>query len=287
MPATGTLGATQFVTAWAAAGIPNTTAAVSSTGAITLTHQNGGVIILDDSGVTSPASAVTAAGFTINTNATTPDGCVGAKWGPFSTISYAALATTGGTGTGLTLNATTTGYEPTFTIDAPGSGYVVGDLVTVTGGGALSTPYTVQVTAIGGGGAPTTVIWYAGVSTPQYSVQLSKWQIFEYTPNLIPPVGAPTNMTPWYYSVVDQVDIMTNVAGVWKGYLNVSYNSAGLPQATGVPATDPKGPLVRASAPTVQSDNSPLVYGDIWIDVSDLDNYPVLNRWQNFNGQDQ
>ena len=287
LPATGTLGATAFVTAWAAAAIPDTVAAVATTGAITLTHQFGGVIILDDQGVTSPASAVTAAGFTINTNATTPDGCVGAKWGPFQTIAYSALATTGGSGSGLTLNATTTGYTPTFTIDAPGSGYVVGDLVTVTGGGSLSSPYIVQVTAVTGGGVPSTIIWYSSVATPQYSVQLSKWQIFEYTPNQIPPVGAPTNGTPWYYSVVDQVDIMTNVAGVWKGYLNVSYNSAGLPQVSGVPATDPKGPIVRASAPTVQSDNSPLVYGDIWIDVSNLENYPVINRWQNFNGTDQ
>jgi hypothetical protein len=287
MPATGTLGGTAFVTAWAAAAIPDTVATVAVTGAITLTHTYGGVIILDDQGVTSPASAVAAAGFTINTNATTPDGCIGAKWGPYQTISYTALATSGGTGTGLTLNATTTGYTPTFTVNAPGTGYVVGDLITVTGGGALSTPYTAQVSAIGGGGTVTGIIWYANTATPQYSVQLSAWEIFNYTPNLIAPVGAPTNDTPWFYSVVDQVDIMTNVAGAWKGYLNVSYNSSGLPQATGVPATDPKGPIVRASAPTTQSDNSPLVYGDLWIDVSDLENYPVINRWQNFNGQDQ
>jgi hypothetical protein len=29
------------------------------------------------------------------------------------------------------------------------------------------------------------------------------------------------------------------------------------------------------------------VYGDLWIDTSDLDNYPLINRWQSINGEDQ
>ena len=287
MPATGTLGAADFVTAWSAAAIPSTTAAVATTGAIVLTHTDGGVIIMDDMGVTVPASAVTAAGFTINTNATTPDGCVGAKWGPYKTVAYTGLVTVGGTGTGLTLDATTTGYTPTFTINGIGSGYVVGDVVTVTGGGNLGAAYTVKVTTIGAGGTVTAIEWLANQATPQYSVQLSNWQIFTYTANEIAPVDSPSNGTPWYYSDPTQVDIMTNVGGVWTGYRNVSYNSDGLPQAIGTPATDPNGPIISATSPSVQSDNSPLVYGDLWIDTSDLPNYPVLSRWQNVNGDDQ
>lgn len=287
MPATGTLGAADFVTAWSAAAIPSTTASVATTGAIVLTHTDGGVIIMDDMGVTVPASAVTAAGFTINTNATTPDGCVGAKWGPYKTVAYTGLVTVGGTGTGLTLDATTTGYVPTFTINGIGSGYVVGDVVTVTGGGNLGASYTVKVTTIGAGGTVTAIQWLNYLATPQYSVQLSNWQIFNYTANEIAPVESPKNGTPWYYSDPTQVDIMTNVGGVWKGYRNVSYASDGLPQAVGTPETDPNGPIISATAPSVQSDNSPLVYGDLWIDTSDLPNYPVLSRWQNVNGDDQ
>ena len=287
MPATGTLGAADFVTAWSAAAIPSTTAAVATTGAIVLTHTDGGVIIMDDGGVTSPASAITAAGFTINSDATTANGCVGAKWGPYKTVAYTALATTGGTGTGLTLNATTTGYTPTFTINGIGSGYAANDVVTVTGGGALSSAYTVKVTTVGGGGTVTGIQTLSGLSTPQYSVQLSNWQIFNYTANEIAPVDSPSNGTPWYYSDPTQVDIMTNVGGVWTGYRNVSYNSDGLPQAIGTPATDPNGPIIAATAPTTQSDNSPLVYGDLWIDTSNLPDYPVLSRWQNVNGDDQ
>ena len=70
--------ATDFVTAWSAAAIPNTTAEVASSGAIALTHTTGGVIILDDNG--SVSSAVTEAGFVIG--ATIGDCTPGCKWGP-------------------------------------------------------------------------------------------------------------------------------------------------------------------------------------------------------------
>lgn len=286
MPGVGTLDAADFVTAWTAANIPYTMAEVSSTGAIVLTHTVGGVIIMNDSGVTSPASAITAAGFTINTDPVTPTGCVGAKWGPVKTISYTGLTTSGAGNNDLTLNATTTGYIPTFTINAPGTGYSVGDLVTVIGGSPLASDYIVKITGESGG-AVTSLVWFSNLASPQFSVQLSNWQIFEYSPNLIAPVSSPVDGTPWYYSVVDQVDIMTNQAGVWKGYRNVSYAPDGLPQVSGSPATDPNGPIISASEPTLQSDNSPLEYGDLWIDTSDLENYPVISRWQSVDGQDQ
>jgi len=80
---------------------------------------------------------------------------------------------------------------------------------------------------------------------------------------------------------------MTNVNGVWKGYRNVSYASNGLPQNTGTPSTDPNGPIISANSPTNQSDGTPLVYGDLWIDSNDLENYPVISRWQSVSGVDQ
>lgn len=265
-----THGASAFVSAWTAANIPHTVAAVASTGAIILTHTEGGVIILNDNGA-SP-SAVSQAGFSIGT---TP----GAKWGPAKTLTTTSVSATGGTGSSAIFTVVSNGYVPTFTVTTPGTGYVVGDVLTVGS-------YTVRVNTVDGSGGVTVVAWLSGLAIPQYSVQLSNWELFMFVPSTTAPVSNPSENTPWFYSTVNQVDIMTNVGGEWKGYRNVCYASNGLPQATGTPATDPAGPIIAASAPTTQSDGTALVYGDLWIDSSDLENYPVISRWQNVSGTD-
>jgi hypothetical protein len=101
------------------------------------------------------------------------------------------------------------------------------------------------------------------------------------------PTEAPVNNTNWFYSVVDEVDIMVNTSTGWVGYRNTNYNSSGFPQPSGTNTTDPNGPLVSASEPTTQSDGTALVYGDIWIDTSDLENYPIINRWQSVDTVDR
>lgn len=270
--------AADFVTAWTAANIPFTTAEVSTTGAILLTHTEGGVIILDDSN--SGTSPVSEAGFMIGV---TP----GAKWGPYKILNYTTLTSSGGLGSGATFNVSTNGFNPTFTVVNPGTGYAVNNILTVSGGGPLSTPYQVKVLSVGVGGTITNVEWFSGFSTPQYMVQLSNWEILSYIPNDIAPTVYPADGTNWYYSVVNQADIMTNVGGVWKGYRNVRYASNGLPQNTGTPVTDINGPIISSSAPETQSGGGSLQYGDLWIDTSDLENYPVINRWQNVSGIDQ
>ena len=280
LPASGSLGATEFVTAWTAAAIPDTTAAVSTTGAIVLTHTQGGVIILNDHGLgTSP---VVDAGFDIGQAS-------GAKFGPYKEVTFTGVGATGGTGSGVQFTVLTSGFQTVWNVTTPGSGYVVGDILTVTGANpdaTYSASYTLKVTGVAAGGI-TSVVLVRGISTPQYMSQLSAWESFEYVPNPIAPSLYPANNTNWFFSVNNQVDIMTNVGGVWRGYRNVSYASNGLPQATGVPATDPNGPIMQATAPTTQSDGTPLVYGDLWIDTNDLENYPVISRWQSVNGVDQ
>jgi hypothetical protein len=80
---------------------------------------------------------------------------------------------------------------------------------------------------------------------------------------------------------------MVNFNGEWFGYGNQGYDSNGFPSPAVSNDTDPNGPLISASAPTTQSDGTtPLAYGDLWIDTSDLENYPVINRWQLVDGQD-
>lgn len=271
MPASpSTHGAAAFVSAWTAANIPYTVASVATTGAIVLTHTDGGVIILNDNGA-SP-SAVSQAGFTIGT---TP----GAKWGPFKTLTTTGVNASGGSGSSAVFTIVTNGYMPTFTVTTPGTGYAVGNAIT------LGT-YTLRVNTVDGSGGITAVSWLSGLATPQYSVQLSNWEVFMFVPSTTAPVSNPSENTPWFYSTVNQVDIMTNVGGEWKGYRNVSYASNGLPQATGTPSTDPAGPIIATSAPTTQSDGTALVYGDLWIDSSDLENYPRISRWQNVSGTD-
>lgn len=119
-------------------------------------------------------------------------------------------------------------------------------------------------------------------------VQLTNWRKFDYTANEGAPKKDPTDKTNWFYSVYDQVDIMVNKNGAWKGYRNVAFDSNGHPAASGTPSTDSYGPIISASAPEYQSDGTTaLAYGDLWIDTSDLDNYPIINRWQAVDGVDQ
>jgi len=49
------------------------------------------------------------------------------------------------------------------------------------------------------------------------------------------------------------------------------------------------GPIISATAPTTQTDTaeSDLAYGDLWVDTSDLENYPKLYRWESVSGLDQ
>jgi hypothetical protein len=104
-----------------------------------------------------------------------------------------------------------------------------------------------------------------------------------YTASGTAPSIDPVDGTYWYYSATDQVDIMIQSGGTWKGYQNVTTDQRGYPLAT----TSPNGPIIAATAPTKQSDDSVLVYGDLWISTADLDNYPQIYRWESVSSVDQ
>jgi len=89
-----------------------------------------------------------------------------------------------------------------------------------------------------------------------------------------PPTTIPLDGTLWFNSYLDDIDIMVNDGTGWKGYLN--YNQTLGAVST---ATDPAGPLVTATQPTVQSDGTPLANGDLWIDPSDTENYPMIYKF--------
>ena len=291
--------ATDFVTAWAATGIPYTAAAVNTDGAIVLTHTEGGEIVLDDTvnssfdstGVSS--GLITTAGFVEGTT-------TGVKYGPSVTAFFtsAPQATTTGVGSGGTFNVISRfatyvlGGTASRGVTSGGSGYVVGDTIVIAGtslgGVSPANDLEVEVTAVSSGAVTAVaIINTTGEPTPKYMTQLSNWVEFEYESNEGEPAIEPVDNTNWFWSVTNQVDIMVQKGNAWIGYRNTAYDSSGFPAATGSNTTDPNGPIISASAPTTQSDGTPLTYGDIWIDTTDLENYPVIYRWQLSSGTDQ
>lgn len=184
---TGTTPAA-FVAAVSAAGVPNVSASVTSTGAIAFTHALGGTILLDDITGT-PTSGSTACNF----------------------------------------NTTILGVR-----DA------------------------------------------AGVLTG--SLTLSNWATLwpDYIASDTAPSLDPADGRLWYYSATNQVDIMINGGGEWKGYQNVSLDTRGYNLSN----TNTSGPIISSSVPTQQTDDTALVFGDLWINTSDLENYPLVYRWE-------
>jgi len=82
----------------------------------------------------------------------------------------------------------------------------------------------------------------------------------------------------WYSSVVDEIDLLIHNGTKWVGYLHPTSPT----YAAGALQTDPAGIIVGATTPTTQTDGTPLANGDIWLDSSDLENYPMLYSWAGF-----
>jgi len=117
---------------------------------------------------------------------------------------------------------------------------------------------------------------------------LSNWvstDLFTYTASDVAPDQDPADGRLWYYSSVSDVDIMIQDNGTWQGYQNVTNDTRGFD----LTLTNASGPIVAASEPLTQNDaaESPLQYGDLWIDSSDLEAYPKLYRWEQVSGTDQ
>lgn len=289
--------AEDFVIAWSAAQIPNTSASVTTSGAIQIQHALGGTISVNDI-ITGTGTeddgfsngVLVEAGFTVGATD-------GVKYGSGIGVVYGSItpsAVTGsGTGSTFTVLSNYTTYTPVTNtgFDGGGSGYAVGDLITLSGadlGGADGTNNCIlKISSVNGSGSVTSVQYVSGSGVAIYNRELSNWRQFDYTANEGAPVANPANNTNWFYSVVDQVDIMVNYNGNWKGYKNQNYDLNGFPTPTGSNTTDPAGPIVGATEPTTQSDGTALVFGDLWISTADLENYPVIYRWQSVSGESQ
>jgi len=114
-------------------------------------------------------------------------------------------------------------------------------------------------------------------------LQLSSWVPLSYTASAVAPDQDPADGTYWYYSSPNQVDIMINTGSAWVGYQNDTNDTRGYNLSN----TNPTGPIISSTAPTTQTDGTALVYGDLWVDTSNLELYPLLNRWQAVDGVNQ
>jgi hypothetical protein len=104
---------------------------------------------------------------------------------------------------------------------------------------------------------------------------LSNWLAPTYTASNTSPSADPTDLRYWYHGG-NEADIMIHNGTLWAGYQLVSSDARGYNLGN----TDPAGIIFSVTEPTVQSDSSALVTGDLWIDTSDLENYPKLYRYQ-------
>ena len=234
-----------------------------------------------------------ALGATIVTGTTTPTGNAFVVGNTFtlqgtevgSSSVNSATVTIGGTGTvGNFISAVSAAGIPYVSASVNSAGNIV---FTHNQGGTI---YLTNLT-----GTPVTT---AGFSTNTSKVRpannaagrliLSNFvgtPLFTYTASDTAPDQSPADGRMWYYSSVDDCDIMIQDNGSWQGYQNVTNDVRGYDLTN----TNAAGPIVSATAPVTQTDTaeSPLVYGDLWVNTSDLENYPDLYRWESASGIDQ
>jgi len=113
----------------------------------------------------------------------------------------------------------------------------------------------------------------------------SLWSVLKYQAEDDEIMAATLDGALWYNSIVDEVDIMVHNGHEFVGYLydgksGMSPRPSPFYNLDDHLQPDELGPLVSASAPETQSNGSPLQTGDIWIDTSDLENYPLIYRFR-------
>jgi hypothetical protein len=86
------------------------------------------------------------------------------------------------------------------------------------------------------------------------------------------PLNEPIDGQLWYNNSFAKVDIMIHNGATWVGYKHATspYFAAG---------TDPAGPIVAASEPTLQSDGTALANGDLWVSTADMENFPTIYKY--------
>ena len=96
------------------------------------------------------------------------------------------------------------------------------------------------------------------IADTDISASVSNWSDWDlYQASVNPPTAKTVNGALWYNSIVDEIDMLVHDGTAWKGYKT---------EFTGASIT------VAASEPANKTNNN------LWIDTSDLENYPVIYR---------
>ena len=243
------------------ASIPDITASVNGNGSIKITNTAGGNITIGN-GTGTPLSLLGITAGTYNgisvsrTNGPSyPDGSVvGSIWIKGSKSNNGANWSikyfNGATNLWVTLNAPFYQFDSTL----------------------LDGNLSKDVAALASIVSPLTGTLYIGYDITTGDQQIRRWSGTQwmgliYEADAVAPSTAPAAGTNWYNTNFE-VDIMVGNGLNWLGYRHY------------YPSTDPLGPQIDGSAPTTQSDGTtPLVDNDLWVDSSDLENYPAIYRW--------
>ena len=196
-----------------------------------------------------------------------------------STLTSAVTATIGGTGTAADFVAAVSAAGVSNVSAAVNA---AGAIVFTQSKGGVIVLKSTSGDPIADAGINTTVagVRDAGEDT---GLLLSNWVALTYTASAAAPDQNPASGTYWYYSATNQVDIMISNGTTWVGYQTLSNDVRGY----NLTQTNPTGPIVSTTAPIEQTDGTPLVYGDLWLNTTNLEIYPVLNRWESVDGVDQ
>ena len=144
----------------------------------------------------------------------------------------------------------------------------------------MFTPFTIDPVTMAGLG---TANFYTNEGAEEFVASL--WSPYaDITASATAPTTEAADGQLWYSSMVDEVDILVNNGDTWVGYQyeansGISTVSSPFWASANDEKTDPKGPIVSATKPKTQSDGTNLVNGDLWVDTSDLEHYPVLHKY--------
>jgi hypothetical protein len=200
-------------------------------------------------------------------------------------VSTDTTVTIGGTGTAGDFVAAVSAADVPFVSARLNS---AGNIVFVHSQGGRIALTAGTGTPIATAGFTTATLKVRQVASSPTQLLLSNWvgsPLFTYDASDVKPDQDPADGRLWYYSSVSDADIMIQDNGIWQGYQNVTNDVRGFD----LTLTNASGPIIAASEPITQNDTaeSPLAQGDLWIDTSDLENYPKLYRWELVSGVNQ
>lgn len=231
---------------------------------------------------------------TITGNTTSPSAAnVGATF-TLTTRANARLATT------TTYNVTISTATVAGFVDAVSAAFIPNVSAAISSTGAMTLTHELggDIELVDGAGTPlanvgiadpaSTNVYYlhSNVGAETSTIVGSNWKPIDrknYTISATQVFVAPANNTYWYYNTPSRADIMISNGSAWVGYRTLSSDIRGYD----LTITNSTGPIISATEPALQDDGTQLEFGDLWIDTSDLENYPALYRWQSVNGVNQ